>query len=385
MGYLNLGTPDAVSGRGGDGCAGQGYHPICATNGKTYDNRCYMMAAGATFKYYGPCSKDKDDKKVVCCSDKKFHPNAASCTQSGGTVKPSNYCKNKVCAGKDGKYRWYESYAAANKAGAKIDSSGKKCGGSPGPPGGPTGPSGSAQIPGFYDYLPGLTDEIEDLYAQLDEQNLKDVAVMQGLYNHIAPDVLESYKLSLAENRKRLGEMQGLMDQVPGVIGGFLDGSAVDPVVADAINRAVGLTGSQATLAGAPIQQNSYLTQAATRAGTEAAAPIKLGAQQAGVNMLGQFGGMSEAMTAMPFGPQLAGLGAGQMMQGAQQNLLMQRALPMQIRLGLHQPSSNLMGNAINQMLAPLLAGAGIGSLWSPYGTDSGYNQYKKVTPLPPE
>lgn len=249
------------------------------------------------------------------------------------------------------------------------------------PSAGPTTADSGAGIPSFYDYLPGLPNEIDALYQALDKQNLTNIALSQGLYDHIAPDILESYKQSQATNQQRLSEISGLMNQVPGVIEGFLTGEAVDPVIADAIKRAVGLTGSQATLAGAPIQGNTFLTQAATRAATEAAAPIKLGAQQAGVGLLGDFTNMVEQGQLLPFGPQLGGMAAGSMMQQLQAQLLAQRTAPMQARLGMQQQSSNLMGSAINQILAPWAMGAGLGNMWAPFSRTSGGTQTKITGP----
>jgi len=100
-------------------------------------------------------------------------------------IDPSHRaCTKRVC-GVDGK--WYKNTSEANQKGVKIDPSGKKCKGSPPPPGGGGGDfqpptEGGAGWPDFYSYMQGLPNEIDALYSAINEQNLKDIAFMQGFY-----------------------------------------------------------------------------------------------------------------------------------------------------------------------------------------------------------
>ena len=398
MGFLNLGTPDANF-RTLDGpaderdiwqqqCKWGAYSPVCGTDGETYNNHYCASAAGVGVKHRGKCKKDGKDG-VVCGKNGKWYKNAAAAKAAGTGVDPSGKaCKKRAC-GKDGK--WYKTTSDAEQKGGGVDRTGKSCKkkseGDDGPGGGNDIFDEEADVPEFHKWLTDLPKEINSLYAEMEKQNLSDIAFTRGLYDHISPDIKNSYKLSLDQNRERLtqigqqmGAFDSLMSESHPVIRSFLDGSVVDPVVADAINRSVGLTGSQATLSGAPIQQNSYLTQAATKAATEAAAPIRVGAMQSGVNMLGQLGNMtqqfsnlSDQQTMMPFGPQIAGLSAAAMDAQMRQQLVDQMAVPMERRLGMQTQGSNLMGNAINQILAPWMAGMGLGTMWSPYTRNTGF------------
>lgn len=397
MGFLNVGTPDSQwkplynNPRERDlyytSCLTSKEGPVCGSDNETYNNRYCALYAGVGIKHSGKCKSNENE--VVCGRNGKWYPNADAAKAAGTSVDPSGKaCKKRAC-GKDGK--WYKTTSDAEQKGGGVDRTGKSCKkkseGDDGPGGGNDIFDEEADVPEFHKWLTDLPKEINSLYAEMEKQNLSDIAFTRGLYDHISPDIKNSYKLSLDQNRERLtqigqqmGAFDSLMSESHPVIRSFLDGSVVDPVVADAINRSVGLTGSQATLSGAPIQQNSYLTQAATKAATEAAAPIRVGAMQSGVNMLGQLGNMtqqfsnlSDQQTMMPFGPQIAGLSAAAMDAQMRQQLVDQMAVPMERRLGMQTQGSNLMGNAINQILAPWMAGMGLGTMWSPYTRNTGF------------
>ncbi len=261
-------------------------------------------------------------------------------------------------------------------------------GGSPSSPsgggGGPVaggGPS-SAQAPPFYNYLQKLPNEIDAVYEELKGVMYEQAAMLWGYFDGIGADLKSSYAESLALTRKGIAATNPMLEEAGKVVMGHLTGELVDPVVNRTITEAVGLTGSLATSAGAPIKGNTYLTQAATTAGVQAAAPIKLAGMAKGVEMLPYLQQMYGTQAQMPYLPQMAGAMAGEMLGSGFKQAADLYTSPMDWRLPAQMGASNLMGNAITQTLQPYQMGAQIGNMWAPYSYST-QDQTRKVTPLP--
>lgn len=238
------------------------------------------------------------------------------------------------------------------------------------------------QAPPFYDYLQKLPNEVDAIYEQLKDVMYQQAAMLFGYYDDIGGDLKESYAQTLALTRKTISAMDPLLEEAGKVIMGHLTGELVDPIVERTIAEAVGLTGSLATGMGAPIKGNTYLTQAATTAGVQAAAPIKLAGMQKGVEMLPYLQNMYGQQAQMPYLPQMLGATAGEMVGSGMMQAAQLKTYPMDWRLGAQTNVSNLMGNAIGQVLQPFQAGVGVGNMWAPYAY-SEFDNTRKVTPLP--
>ena len=381
-------------------CGQYGSEAVCGKDGKTWGNACYAQCWGGGVAYYGKCGdnpyggSDKCNRckdygqYPTCGKDGKNWNNACYAECWGGGVAHSGLCgdndmgcyhcdqwgSHPTC-GKDGKTWGNKCYAGCWGGGIKHDGPCKDGGGGGGGGGGPSGPNREPQFPEYYSYLKELPNQIDALYNEIENLNVKELGVLRGWYDQIVPEAKQAYLDQVQYVKNQLQTMTPMMGEAANVISGLLSGKLIDPVVEDSIKRAVGLTGATATAQGAPVKGSTYLTQAATQAATEAAAPIRLGGMMEGVNLLGNYQGMVGNQAQLAFLPSQLGLTTMDMATQAHKGLLDAQTWPMNWRLGAQQAASNLMGGAIDQVMAPWQLGINVGNMWSPYAYSQSQSQ----------